>query len=211
MINFDSDGIEGYDELVAALARDERKNLQKIIVQWSTDSIDGSLVHQRTVDGIRRSQVTLRTVGHPTDRRSGSVGQLHTNFVQVSNNGVDYSPLFHRRTVLHIRGSHIRDPILGTLTYGRDPRVVVPSMDRSTTSSADSEGSSDNPVPTSVEPAPKVNEPNRWCVPTQYQLYINDKMLNEHERMTSTVTEERSVLTCSLHTTPAIDELFRRH
>uniref|UniRef100_M1CWJ2 Integrase core domain containing protein n=1 Tax=Solanum tuberosum TaxID=4113 RepID=M1CWJ2_SOLTU len=60
----------------------------------------------------------------PTDRRSGSMGQLHTNFVQVSNPGVDSGPSFHRRTVLHICGSYIRDPILGTVAPKQAPTYV---------------------------------------------------------------------------------------
>uniref|UniRef100_M1DP51 Putative plant transposon protein domain-containing protein n=1 Tax=Solanum tuberosum TaxID=4113 RepID=M1DP51_SOLTU len=47
----------------------------------------------------------------------------------VVNHGVDYGPLFHRRTVLHMPGSSIKDPKLGTLTYGGDPQDVTPSTD----------------------------------------------------------------------------------
>uniref|UniRef100_M1DUW8 Integrase core domain containing protein n=1 Tax=Solanum tuberosum TaxID=4113 RepID=M1DUW8_SOLTU len=63
----------------------------------------------------------------------------------------------------------------------------------------------------SIEPAPKANESNKWCIAGQFQLYQNDTMLNNHRRMTQTVTVELKVLTGSLHTAPAIQELFRRH
>uniref|UniRef100_M1DT13 Integrase core domain containing protein n=1 Tax=Solanum tuberosum TaxID=4113 RepID=M1DT13_SOLTU len=44
-----------------------------------------------------------------------------------------------------------------------------------------------------------------------YQIYTNDRRLNEVEKMALLVTEERRVLTSSLHTAPVIEELFRRH
>uniref|UniRef100_M1DIP8 Integrase core domain containing protein n=1 Tax=Solanum tuberosum TaxID=4113 RepID=M1DIP8_SOLTU len=57
------------------------------------------------------------------------MGQSHTNFVYVWNHGADYGPSFDRSTILHICGSHIKDPTLGTLTYEGDTRAVVPSTD----------------------------------------------------------------------------------
>lgn len=61
-------------------------------------------------------------------------------------------------------------------------------------------------VPTSV---PDLS--NRWCVYGQYQIYRDAKSLNNKEVITQTSTVERRVLTGSLHTFPAIHDLFTRH
>uniref|UniRef100_M1D9X9 Integrase core domain containing protein n=1 Tax=Solanum tuberosum TaxID=4113 RepID=M1D9X9_SOLTU len=49
------------------------------------------------------------------------------------------------------------------------------------------------------------------CVTRKCQIYTDANMLNEHEKMAKLVTEERRVLTGSLHTAPVIHELFRTH
>uniref|UniRef100_M1DWQ1 Integrase core domain containing protein n=1 Tax=Solanum tuberosum TaxID=4113 RepID=M1DWQ1_SOLTU len=84
----------------------------------------------------------------------------------------------------------------------------VSSTSISTTSSSEADNSGDSPVPTIVVLAPNANEPNKLCVPSQHQLYENGTMMNEHRRMVQTVTEERRVLTGSLRTITAIQELF---
>uniref|UniRef100_M1E0Q6 Uncharacterized protein n=1 Tax=Solanum tuberosum TaxID=4113 RepID=M1E0Q6_SOLTU len=62
-----------------------------------------------------------------------------------------------------------------------------------------------------AEPVPNVSDPNKWCVTGQYQIYNNGMILNKNRKMAKTNTEERMVLTRSLHTVPIIEELFRRH
>uniref|UniRef100_M1DR12 Integrase core domain containing protein n=1 Tax=Solanum tuberosum TaxID=4113 RepID=M1DR12_SOLTU len=66
-------------------------------------------------------------------------------------------------------------------------------------------------VPQNTDPSPVAEEPNRWCVRGQYQIYRDARMLSEIEKMARLVTEERRVLTGSLHTAPDIHPLFQRH
>ena len=56
-----------------------------------------------------------------------------------------------------------------------------------------------------------VNQPNRWCVDEQYQVYSDTNFLNDKGVMTRTLTLERRVLTGSLLTMPEIHKLFTRH
>jgi len=80
-----------------------------------------------------------------------------------------------------------------------------------TASSSEADSAGYIPVPPSSEPAPVVEEPNRWCVEGQYQLYRDARMLNENDKMARLVTDERRVLTCILHTAPVIEGLLCRH
>ncbi|KAG5595790.1 hypothetical protein H5410_037022 [Solanum commersonii] len=52
---------------------------------------------------------------------------------------------------------------------------------------------------------------NRWCVEGQWQIYRDAKMVNEKQKMARLITEERRVLTGSLHTVPDIHRLFNLH
>ena len=58
---------------------------------------------------------------------------------------------------------------------------------------------------------PVADQPNRWCVDGQYQVYLDAKFLNEKGFMTRTLTLEWRVLTRSLPTMPEIHNLFTRH
>lgn len=50
-----------------------------------------------------------------------------------------------------------------------------------TASSSEANSAGDIPVPPSFEPALVVEEPNRWCVRGQFQLYKEARMLNEND------------------------------
>lgn len=50
-----------------------------------------------------------------------------------------------------------------------------------------------------------------WCVEGQYQIYVDARMLNDHQKMAHIITEERRILTGSLHTLSTIEELFKKH
>lgn len=60
-------------------------------------------------------------------------------------------------------------------------------------------------------PAPVPDETNGWCIDEQYQIYRDAKFLNDKGVITRTLTVERRVLIRSLHTVPAVDDLFTRH
>uniref|UniRef100_M1DYT2 Integrase core domain containing protein n=1 Tax=Solanum tuberosum TaxID=4113 RepID=M1DYT2_SOLTU len=66
-------------------------------------------------------------------------------------------------------------------------------------------------APRNNNPTPVAGEPNKWCVEGQWQIYRDTKMLNEKEKMARLITEERRVLTGSLHTVPEIHRLFNLH
>lgn len=67
------------------------------------------------------------------------------------------------------------------------------------------------PAPQFDVPPLVANQPNRWCVEGQYKVYRDAKFLNDKGFMTYTLTAEQRVLTRSLHTVPAIHDLFTRH
>ena len=74
------------------------------------------------------------------------------------------------------------------------------------------EADSPNPNPGSPTGAltPVTNQPNRWCVNGQYQVYPDANFLNDKGIMTQTLTLERRVLTGSLSAMPEIHNLFTR-
>uniref|UniRef100_M1DXE6 Integrase core domain containing protein n=1 Tax=Solanum tuberosum TaxID=4113 RepID=M1DXE6_SOLTU len=80
-----------------------------------------------------------------------------------------------------------------------------------TASSSKATSAVDIPVPPNTDPKLVAEEPNRWCVSCQYQIYRDSRMLNEKDRKIRLVTEEHQAITRSLHTTPAIHELFQKH
>ena len=55
------------------------------------------------------------------------------------------------------------------------------------------------------------DQPNRWCVDGQYQVYSDVKFLNDKGVMTRTLTLDRRVLTGSLPTMLEIHNLFTGH
>ena len=58
---------------------------------------------------------------------------------------------------------------------------------------------------------PHSDQPNRWCVEGQFQVYSDAKFLTDKGVMTRTLTLERRVLTGSLPSMPEIHNLFTRH
>uniref|UniRef100_M1DAS9 Integrase core domain containing protein n=1 Tax=Solanum tuberosum TaxID=4113 RepID=M1DAS9_SOLTU len=65
-------------------------------------------------------------------------------------------------------------------------------------SSSKAKSAGDIPVPPNTDPASVAEEPNRWCVEDQYQIYRDFRMLNKKEKMARLVTEERRALTALL-------------
>ena len=57
---------------------------------------------------------------------------------------------------------------------------------------------------------PVADQPNRWYVDGQYQVYLDAKFLNDKGVMTRTLTLERLVLTRSVSTMLEIHNLFTR-
>uniref|UniRef100_M1DEF0 Integrase core domain containing protein n=1 Tax=Solanum tuberosum TaxID=4113 RepID=M1DEF0_SOLTU len=78
-------------------------------------------------------------------------------------------------------------------------------------SSDESTSSRNVPIPPNKDPVPIAGEPNRWCVEGQWQIYRDASMLNEKRVKARQITEERRVLTWSLHNVPDIHQLFQHH
>ena len=78
----------------------------------------------------------------------------------------------------------------------------------SQSASSDVDDSADStPAPLAGVPALVANQPNRWCVEGQFQVYLIAKLLNDKGVMTQTLTLERRVFTGSLPTMPNIHAL----
>ncbi|KAG5581282.1 hypothetical protein H5410_051909 [Solanum commersonii] len=78
-------------------------------------------------------------------------------------------------------------------------------------SSDEATSSESVPAPRNDDPTLVVGEPNRWYVEVQWQIYRDAKMKNDKEKMARLITEERRVLTRSLHTILDIHRLFKLH
>uniref|UniRef100_M1DR53 Uncharacterized protein n=1 Tax=Solanum tuberosum TaxID=4113 RepID=M1DR53_SOLTU len=85
------------------------------------------------------------------------------------------------------------------------------SSNNSTSSFSEEDIAGDIPVPPCTEPAPVAEEPNRWCVDGQYQIYRDACMLNENDKPARLITEEHRDLKDSIHTAPIIVGLFHKH
>uniref|UniRef100_M1DPU4 Integrase core domain containing protein n=1 Tax=Solanum tuberosum TaxID=4113 RepID=M1DPU4_SOLTU len=77
------------------------------------------------------------------------------------------------------------------------------------TSSDEATSSESVPAPQNDDPTPVAGELNRWCVEGQWQIYRDAKMINNKQNRL--ITEERRVLTGSLHAVPNIHRLFNLH
>jgi len=66
-------------------------------------------------------------------------------------------------------------------------------------------------MPLNTDPTAVAEEPNRWCVEGQWQIYRDAKMINEKGNMARLINEEHKVLTGSLHTMPDVHRLFQKH
>lgn len=66
-------------------------------------------------------------------------------------------------------------------------------------------------IPPNIGLDPITGEQDRWCVKGQRNIYQDAKMMNNKDNMVRLITEERRVLTGSLHAVPEIYWLFKRH
>jgi len=95
---------------------------------------------------------------------------------------------------------------------GSSAKSATASGENDQAASSDEATSSESiPVPRNDDPTPVAAEPNRWCVEGQWQIYRDAKMINDKQKMARLITEERRVLTGSLHTVPDIHRLFNFH
>uniref|UniRef100_M1DUQ6 Integrase core domain containing protein n=1 Tax=Solanum tuberosum TaxID=4113 RepID=M1DUQ6_SOLTU len=95
---------------------------------------------------------------------------------------------------------------------GSNAKSSTGSGENDQAASSDEATSSESvPAPRNDERAPVAGELNRWCVEGQWQIYRDAKMINDKQKMARTITEERRVLTGSLHTVPDIHRLFNFH
>ncbi|KAG5581728.1 hypothetical protein H5410_052355 [Solanum commersonii] len=95
---------------------------------------------------------------------------------------------------------------------GSSAKSATGSGENDQAASSDEATSSESiPAPQNDDPTPVADEPNRWCVEGQWQIYQDAKMKNDKEKMTRLITEERRVLTGCLHTVLDIHRLFNLH
>ena len=89
--------------------------------------------------------------------------------------------------------------------------VPAPATAAASVSSDDAESSDSTSGALAQVPTPASDQPNRWCVDDQFQVYSDAKFLTDKGVMTRTLTLERRVLTGSLPTMPKIHNLFTKH
>uniref|UniRef100_M1DKC2 Integrase core domain containing protein n=1 Tax=Solanum tuberosum TaxID=4113 RepID=M1DKC2_SOLTU len=85
------------------------------------------------------------------------------------------------------------------------------SQNEQAASSDEATSSESIPIPRNENPTLVASEPNIWCVEGQWQIYRDAKMINDKEKMARIVTEERRVLTGSLHIVLDIHQYFNLH
>uniref|UniRef100_M1DZA4 Integrase core domain containing protein n=1 Tax=Solanum tuberosum TaxID=4113 RepID=M1DZA4_SOLTU len=119
---------------------------------------------------------------------------LNRTLRRMNNQGVPVNP---------IRGH------LGDRAELQPPRVGDENNQAASSNEATSSG--EVQVPQNNDHAPVAEEHNRWSMEGQRQIYRDAKMLNEKEKMARLITDERKVLTGSLHTIPDIHRLFQHH
>ena len=89
-----------------------------------------------------------------------------------------------------------------------DPASATAAASASSDEADGSESTSGSPA---QAPTPATDQPNRWCVDGQFQVYSDITFLTYKGVMTRTLTLERRVLTWSLLTMPEFHNLFTRH
>ena len=89
--------------------------------------------------------------------------------------------------------------------------VPAPATTAASASSDEADSSDSTSGSPAQVPTPSTDQPNRWCVDGQFQVYSDAKFLIDNGLMTRTLTLERRVLTGSLPTMPEIHNLFTRH
>uniref|UniRef100_M1DQ81 Integrase core domain containing protein n=1 Tax=Solanum tuberosum TaxID=4113 RepID=M1DQ81_SOLTU len=155
------------------------------LVQKFTDHIDGPPINSRTVNGVCRPQASSSENGST----AGSESTHASSSESSHDSGFESS---------HASGS------IAKLAIGSGENEQAASSNEATSSES-------VPAPRNNDPTPVADEPNRWCVEGQWQIYRDTKMLNEKEKMARLITEEHNVLTGSLHTVPKIHRLFKLH
>ena len=88
---------------------------------------------------------------------------------------------------------------------------TIPAAPIHFSSSDEADNADFTPAPLTDVPAPVADQPNRWCVGGQYQVYRDAKPLNNKSIMTQILTVERRVLTTSLHSIRDPKALFTCH
>ena len=89
--------------------------------------------------------------------------------------------------------------------------VRAPATAAASASSNEADSSESTSGSPAQAPTPATDQPNRWCVDGQFQVYSDVKFLTDKGVITRTLTLERRVLTRSLLTMPEIHNLFTRH
>ena len=89
--------------------------------------------------------------------------------------------------------------------------VPAPATAAASTSADEADSSESTSGSPAQAPTPATDQPKRWCVDGQFQVYSDAKFLTDKGVMTRTLTLERRVLTGSLRMMPEIHNLFTRH
>ena len=89
--------------------------------------------------------------------------------------------------------------------------VPAPATAAASASSDEADSSESTSGSPAQAPTPATDQPNRWCVDGQFQVYSDAKFLTNKGVMTRTLTLERMVITGSLQMMPEIYHLFIRH
>ena len=93
----------------------------------------------------------------------------------------------------------------------RSAEVPAPVTAATSTSSDEADSSKSTSGSPTHALTPVIDQPNRWCVNGQFQVYFDAKFLTDKGVMSRTLTLERRVLIGSLLTMPEIHNLFTRH
>ena len=89
--------------------------------------------------------------------------------------------------------------------------VPAPATAAASASSDEADDSDSTSCAPAQVPTPASDQPNRWCVEGQFQVYSDAKFLTDKGVMTRTLTLDRWVLTRSLPSMSEIHNLFTRH
>uniref|UniRef100_M1D967 Integrase core domain containing protein n=1 Tax=Solanum tuberosum TaxID=4113 RepID=M1D967_SOLTU len=206
MMNFYSDGIEEYDELVAALDRCEYRSKPK---KYELDMKNRTMIPNKKVI-INRGRLklvapTLRFIDEDTDR------QRDPNYLLTPARTARNQSKKVLLDVVTPSQSNEEDTLIGSLTRSGSGSTTGSSTHEVAASSDEASRSDGIHIPQNDQPDPVDGDPNMWYVEGQWQIYRDAKMKNAKEKMARTITEERKVLTESLHTMPDIHQLFQRY